>query len=91
MTPYAPPSADQLLAITVNAGIAEIAASDRFSAAEPDRLAPIVSGEEIGGQRDCLPADRADDKLCSGSVPADLLYDRVLVAAAGGPIRRGCP
>lgn len=61
MTPYAPPSADQLLAITVNAGIAEIAASDRFSAAEPDLVEAIVEGVGQFAAGEFAPLNRVGD------------------------------
>ena len=41
---FAPPTADQLLALTVSAGIDELAASERFAAASPDMVAAIVEG-----------------------------------------------
>ena len=44
MTPYTPPTQDQLLAIRVNAGIEEIAASEKFEHAEPDLVEAIVAG-----------------------------------------------
>lgn len=42
MTPYTPPTQDQLLAIRVNAGIEELAQSEHFAAAEPD----LVGGRD---------------------------------------------
>ena len=41
---YSPATADQLLAIRVNAGIEELARSERFAAAEPDLVEAIGSG-----------------------------------------------
>ena len=41
---YAANSADQILAIRVNAGIEEIAAHERFAAASPDMVEAIVAG-----------------------------------------------
>lgn len=41
---YAPPTADQLLALTVNAGIGELAQSERFASATPDLVEAIVEG-----------------------------------------------
>ena len=43
MTPFTPPTADQLLAIRVNAGIDELAQSERFAHAEPDLVEAIVA------------------------------------------------
>lgn len=47
MTPFTAPTQDQLLAITVNAGIAELGQSEKFAAAEPDMVEAIVEG--VGG------------------------------------------
>ena len=44
---YSPATQDQLLAINVNAAIAELAQDERFAAAEPDMVEAIVEG--IGG------------------------------------------
>ncbi len=44
MTPYTPPTQDQLLAIRVNAGIEELAKSEKFAHAEPDLVEAIVEG-----------------------------------------------
>ncbi|MEM6907616.1 MAG: acyl-CoA dehydrogenase [Pseudomonadota bacterium] len=44
MTPYTPPTQDQLLAIRVNAGIEDLAESDKFAHAEPDLVEAIVEG-----------------------------------------------
>ena len=41
MNQFAPPTQDQLLAISVNAGIEELAQSERFAAAEPDMVEAI--------------------------------------------------
>ena len=41
---YRPATADQLLALEVCAGIAELAGSERFAAAEPDMVEAIVEG-----------------------------------------------
>ena len=72
MTPYSPPTADQLLAIRVNAGIAELARNERFAAAEPDLVEAIV--EEIGqfAAGEFAPLNRIGDvegaKLENGKV-----------------------
>ncbi|MEP4785348.1 MAG: acyl-CoA dehydrogenase [Erythrobacter sp.] len=47
MTPYTPPTQDQLLAIRVNAGIEELAKTETFANAEPDLVEAIVEG--VGG------------------------------------------
>lgn len=41
---YTPATKDQLLAIRVNAGIEELAKSEKFAAAEPDMVEAIVEG-----------------------------------------------
>ena len=41
---YTPATQDQLLAIRVNAGIEELAQSEKFAAAEPDMVEAIVGG-----------------------------------------------
>ena len=42
MTPFTPPTQDQLLAIRVNAGIEELAQSESFAHAEADLVEAIV-------------------------------------------------
>ena len=44
MIPFTPATADQLLAIRVNAGIEELASHERFAAAEPDLVEAVVGG-----------------------------------------------
>lgn len=61
MTPYAPPTQDQLLAIRVNAGIEEIATSERFSAAEPDLVEAIVEGIGQFAAGEFAPLNRVGD------------------------------
>lgn len=41
---FTAPTAEQVLAIKVNAGIDEIAAHERFAAASPDMVEAIVGG-----------------------------------------------
>ena len=47
MIEYTPPSAEQIFALQISAGIDELAAHDRFAAASPDLVTAIVEG--IGG------------------------------------------
>ncbi len=58
---YAPATQDQLLAIRVNAGIEEIAASARFAAAEPDMVAAIVEGVGQFAAGEFAPLNRKGD------------------------------
>ncbi|WP_374407213.1 acyl-CoA dehydrogenase [Pelagerythrobacter sp.] len=58
---YSPATQDQLLAIRVNAGIAELAASERFAAAEPDMVEAIVEGIGQFAAGEWQPLDRAGD------------------------------
>jgi alkylation response protein AidB-like acyl-CoA dehydrogenase len=41
---FRPPTSDQVFALTVNAGIAELAAHERFAAASPDMVEAIADG-----------------------------------------------
>ena len=72
MTPYSPPTRDQLLAIRVNAGIEELAANERFAAAEPDLVEAIVEGIGQFAAGEWAPLNRAGDlegaKLENGKV-----------------------
>ena len=61
MTAYAPPTQDQLLAIRVNAGIEEIAANERFAAAEPDLVEAIVEGVGQFAAGEFAPLNRIGD------------------------------
>ncbi|WP_336979170.1 acyl-CoA dehydrogenase [Altererythrobacter fulvus] len=59
--PYAPALDDQLLAIAVNAGIAELAAHERFSAAEADMVEAIVQGIGALAAGEWAPLNRIGD------------------------------
>lgn len=61
MSTYQPATQDQLLAIRVNAGIAEIAASERFAAAEPDLVEAIVEGVGQFAAGEWAPLNRVGD------------------------------
>lgn len=61
MTPYTPPTQDQLLAIRVNAGIEELAQSERFAAAEPDLVEAIVEGVGQFAAGEFAPLNRVGD------------------------------
>ncbi|WP_041685352.1 acyl-CoA dehydrogenase [Erythrobacter litoralis] len=61
MTPYTPATQDQLLSIRVNAGIAELAKSERFAAAEPDMVEAIVEGVGQFAAGEFAPLNRVGD------------------------------
>ena len=61
MTPYTPPTQDQLLAIRVNAGIEELAQSERFAHAEPDLVEAIVEGVGQFAAGEFAPLNRVGD------------------------------
>ena len=61
MTPYTPPTQDQLLAIKVNAGIDTLAQSERFAAAEEDMVEAIVEGVGAFAAGEFAPLNRAGD------------------------------
>ena len=61
MTSYTPPTQDQLLAIRVNAGIEELATSERFAAAEPDLVEAIVEGVGQFAAGEFAPLNRLGD------------------------------
>ncbi|MFM5885445.1 MAG: acyl-CoA dehydrogenase family protein [Novosphingobium sp.] len=69
---YTAPTADQVLAITVNAGIAELAAQERFAAASPDMVEAIVEGVGQFAAGEFAPLNRKGDvdgaKLANGTV-----------------------
>jgi len=58
---YAPPSADQLLALRVCAGIEALAAHERFAAASEDVVAAIVDGVGAFAAGEWGPLSRAGD------------------------------
>ena len=70
--PYTAPTADQVLAIRVNAGIDELAKNERFSAATPDLIEAIVEGAGQFAAGDWAPLNRIGDtqgaRLNKGSV-----------------------
>ena len=59
---YTPATQDQLLAIRVNAGIEELAASKRFAAAEPDMVEAIVEGVGQFAAGEWAPLNRVGDE-----------------------------
>lgn len=61
MTPYTPPTADQLLAIRVNGGIEELATTERFAHAEPDLVEAIVDGVGQFAAGEFAPLNRIGD------------------------------
>lgn len=61
MTPYTPPTQDQLLAIRVNAGIEELAQTERFAHAEPDLVEAIVEGVGQFAAGEFAPLNRVGD------------------------------
>ena len=58
---YAPATQDQLLAIRVNAGIEELAQSEKFAAAEADMVEAIVDGVGQFAAGEFAPLNRAGD------------------------------
>ena len=72
MIPFAPATADQLLAIRVNAGIGELATHERFAAAEPDLVEAVVEGIGQFAAGEFAPLNRVGDmegaKLENGQV-----------------------
>ncbi len=61
MTIFTAPVKDQLLAIRVNAGIAELAQHERFAAAEPDMVDAIVGGVGAFAEGEFAPLNRIGD------------------------------
>jgi len=61
MTPFTPPTAEQLLAIRVNAGIEALAKTERFAHAEPDLVEAIVSGVGAFAAKEFAPLNRVGD------------------------------
>jgi len=62
VTPYTPPTQDQLLAIRVNAGIEEIAAAEKFAHAEADLVEAIVDGVGQFAAGEFAPLNRIGDE-----------------------------
>ena len=58
---YTPATQDQLLAIRINAGIEELAATERFAAAEPDMVEAIVDGVGQFAAGEFAPLNRIGD------------------------------
>ncbi|HTN15010.1 MAG TPA: acyl-CoA dehydrogenase [Sphingomonadaceae bacterium] len=98
--PYAPALDDQLLAIAVNAGIAELASHERFAAAEPDMVEAIAQGIGALAAGEWAPLNRIGDvegaKLVEGKVilPAGFAEAYAAYAQQGwnaisGPVEYG--
>ncbi|OYZ97497.1 MAG: acyl-CoA dehydrogenase, partial [Novosphingobium sp. 17-62-8] len=60
---FTPPTADQILAIRVSAGIDELAQSERFAAATPDLVEAIVEGVGAFAAGEWAPLHRAGDQV----------------------------
>ncbi|MXO51931.1 acyl-CoA dehydrogenase [Erythrobacter gaetbuli] len=58
---YTPATQDQLLAIRVNAGIEELARTEKFAAAEPDMVEAIVEGVGQFAAGEFAPLNRVGD------------------------------
>ena len=61
MTPFTPPTQDQLLAIRVNAGIEELAQTETFAHAEDDLVEAIVEGVGQFAAGEFAPLNRVGD------------------------------
>ena len=61
VTPFTPPTQDQLLAIRVNAGIEELAQTDKFAHAEADLVEAIVEGVGQFAAGEFAPLNRIGD------------------------------
>ncbi|MXP28013.1 acyl-CoA dehydrogenase [Porphyrobacter algicida] len=61
MSDFTPPTKDQLLAIRVNAGIEELAAAERFAAAEPELVEAIAEGIGQFAAGEWAPLNRVGD------------------------------
>ncbi len=61
MIPYTAPTQDQLLAIKVNAGMEELAAHEKYAAAEPDMVEAIVGGIGEFAAGEWAPLNRIGD------------------------------
>lgn len=60
---FTPPTADQLLAIKVSAGIDELAQAERFAAATPDLVEAIVEGIGAFAAGEWAPLHRIGDQV----------------------------
>ncbi len=69
---FTPPTADQLFAIRINAGIEDLAASPRFAEASPDLVEAIVAGIGAFAAGEWAPLNRIGDsqgaQLADGAV-----------------------
>ncbi|OJW72201.1 MAG: acyl-CoA dehydrogenase [Sphingomonadales bacterium 63-6] len=98
--PYAPAIDDQLLAISVNSGIAELAAHPRFAAAEPDMVQAIAEGIGALAAGEWAPLNRIGDvegaQLENGTVTLPAGFAEAYAAyveqgwnAISGPVEYG--
>ncbi len=62
MQSFTPPTQDQLLAMKVNAGIAELSQSERFAAAEADMVEAIAEGIGAFASGEWAPLNRIGDQ-----------------------------
>ena len=60
---FTPPTADQILAIKVSAGIEELAKHERFAAVTPDLVEAVVEGVGAFAAGEWAPLHRAGDQI----------------------------
>lgn len=65
---YSPPTAEQVFALKVNAGLEELAGHERFSAATPDLVAAIVEGVGQFAAGEFAPLRESGDRLGARTV-----------------------
>lgn len=60
---FRPPTDDQMIAMTVNAGIAELAANERFASSSPDMVQAIAEGVGAFAAGEWAPLNRIGDRV----------------------------
>jgi len=86
---FVAPTADQILAMTVNAGIAELAAHDRFAAASPDMVAAIAEGIGQFAAGEWAPLNRVGDSLGARLIDGRMVLPDGFAEAYGAFVEQG--
>ncbi|KPL69065.1 acyl-CoA dehydrogenase [Erythrobacter sp. SG61-1L] len=87
--PYAPALDDQLLAITVNAGIAGLSAHERFAAASPDMVEAIAQGIGALAAGEWAPLNRNGDTQGARLIDGKVTLPEGFAEAYAGYVEQG--
>jgi len=86
---FTPPTADQIMAMRVSAGIEELAASERFAAATPDVVEAIAEGIGAFAAGEWAPLNRVGDTQGAKAVDGKVTLPEGFAAAYKAFVEQG--